>query len=106
MTISAIPKNARAWREVLIPVVLLLIRDVGVTVLYFNDSTHFEGVDIQFTVFGTAIALFVGFMVNVSYARWWEARTLWGQVVNSSCSLPRQATVLIERDSDSDGLVD
>ena len=88
----------RAWRTLTVSVVALLVWDVAVTVLYLNDTTHFDGIDIQFTLFGTAIALFVGFTVNASYGRWWEARTLWGQVVNSSRSLARQALVLVDQD--------
>ena len=88
----------RAWRTLAVSVVALLVWDVLVTVLYLNDVTHFEAIDIQFTLFGTVIALFVGFMVNAAYGRWWEARTLWGQVVNSSRSLARQALVLLDDD--------
>jgi len=86
----------RAWRTLALSVSLLLVWDVLVTVLYLNDVTHFEAIDIQFTLFGTVIALFVGFMVNAAYGRWWEARTLWGQVVNSSRSLARQSVVLVD----------
>lgn len=31
-----------------------------------------------FTALGVAVSLFLGFHNNASYARWWEARTLWG----------------------------
>ena len=86
----------RAWRSLALSVVVLLVWDVLVTVLYLADVTHFDAIDIQFTLFGTVIALFVGFMVNAAYGRWWEARTLWGQVVNSSRSLARQALVLVD----------
>jgi putative membrane protein len=86
----------RAWRTLAVSITVLLVWDVLVTVLYLNDVTHFEAIDIQFTLFGTVIALFVGFMVNAAYGRWWEARTLWGQVVNSSRSLARQSIVLID----------
>jgi putative membrane protein len=86
----------RAWRTLALSVSLLLVWDVLVTVLYLNDVTHFDAIDIQLTVFGTVIALFVGFMVNAAYGRWWEARTLWGQVVNSSRSLARQSIVLVD----------
>jgi ion channel-forming bestrophin family protein len=74
----------------------LLVWDVLVTVLYLSEATHFEAIDIQFTLVGTVIALFVGFTVSASYQRWWEARTLWGQVVNSSRTLARQALVLVD----------
>src|SRR3546814_14973976 len=40
-------------------------------------------------LFGTAIALFMGFRTNAAYARWWEARTLWGALINASRSLAR-----------------
>ena len=36
---------------------------------------------------GTAIAFFIGFNNNQAYDRWWEARKLWGNVVNCSRNL-------------------
>jgi putative membrane protein len=38
---------------------------------------------------GGALAIFIGFRNNNAYNRWWEARTLWGGVVNSSRVLAR-----------------
>ncbi|MEP6535888.1 MAG: bestrophin family ion channel [Bryobacteraceae bacterium] len=35
----------------------------------------------------------VAFRNNSAYSRWWEGRTLWGQIVNSSRSLARQVCV-------------
>lgn len=40
-------------------------------------------------VLGSALAIFVAFRNNSAYARWWEARTLWGGIVNSSRVLAR-----------------
>jgi putative membrane protein len=34
-----------------------------------------------------AMTLLIGFRVNRAYERWWEARTLWGQLVNVSRNL-------------------
>ena len=89
-----------ALRSIAVPFTLLLVWDVLVTVLYLSDVTTLDSLEIPFTLFGTAIALFVGFMVNAAYQRWWEARTLWGQVVNSSRSLAREALVLIDETGD------
>lgn len=36
------------------------------------------------TVVGTALAFFIGFNNNQAYARWWEARQIWGSIVNNS----------------------
>jgi ion channel-forming bestrophin family protein len=33
---------------------------------------------------GTAVAFFIGFNNNQAYDRWWEARTIWGELVNNS----------------------
>lgn len=41
------------------------------------------------TVLGTAIAFFVGFNNNQAYDRWWEARKIWGGLVNDSRSWAR-----------------
>ena len=39
---------------------------------------------------GTAIALILSFQLAQSYDRWWEARTIWGAIVNDSRSLVLQ----------------
>ncbi|AQG81979.1 bestrophin family protein [Spirosoma montaniterrae] len=40
-------------------------------------------------LFGTALAFFIGFNNNQAYSRWWEARTVWGGLVNDSRSWTR-----------------
>ena len=100
MIVSRVPHPIHALRSIAVPFAVLFAWDVAVTVGYYIDDRHFGGLEIPFTLFGTAIALFTGFMVNAAYGRWWEARTLWGQIVNSSRSLARQALVLIDDPSD------
>ncbi|MBL8945384.1 MAG: bestrophin family protein [Myxococcales bacterium] len=39
---------------------------------------------VPLTVIGAAIGIFVSFRTNSCYDRWWEARKLWGQLVNTS----------------------
>lgn len=41
------------------------------------------------TLIGTSLAFFVGFNNNQAYNRWWEARTIWGALVNDSRSWVR-----------------
>lgn len=56
---------------------------------------HFTGIKelyINFTpigVLGSALAIFIAFRNNSAYGRWWEARQIWGGVVNSSRVLAR-----------------
>jgi putative membrane protein len=39
---------------------------------------------------GTVISLLLGFRSNQAYDRWWEARHIWGAIVNESRTLARQ----------------
>lgn len=41
-------------------------------------------------IMGTVISLLLAFRSNQAYDRWWEARTIWGAIVNESRSLARQ----------------
>ncbi len=59
---------------------------------------HHVGIpDITLTLIGTAISVVLAFRVQAAYARWWEARILWGNIVNSSRSLARQVLSIAER---------
>ena len=39
---------------------------------------------VPVTILGGALAIFLGFRNNSAYDRWWEARKIWGGVVNAS----------------------
>lgn len=65
-----------------------LIMIASCTVAYLSHrfliQYHFDIPTIIPTVLGTAIAFFVGFNNNQAYDRWWEARKIWGALVNDS----------------------
>ena len=42
------------------------------------------------TFIGTAISILLSFKLNQSYDRWWEARKIWGSIVNDSRTLVLQ----------------
>lgn len=42
------------------------------------------------TIIGTVISLLLAFKSNQAYDRWWEARIIWGSIVNESRTLIRQ----------------
>lgn len=46
-------------------------------------------------VLGTAISLILAFRTNQAYGRWWEARKVWGAIVNDSRSWARQVLTFI-----------
>lgn len=47
-----------------------------------------------FSLMGVALAIFLGFRINSSYDRYWEARRLWGAVLVGARNLARQALTL------------
>ena len=64
---------------------------LAVYVLYHNR--HLEKVGLPFSIaaiLGSALAIFLAFRNNNAYSRWWEARTLWGSIINHSRIFARQ----------------
>jgi putative membrane protein len=51
---------------------------------------------VPFSLIGLTLAIFLGFRNNTSYARYWEARVLWGEVLNDTRSLARQSLTLVD----------
>lgn len=55
-----------------------------IAALYHFDILNFKIPWIPVSVIGTAVAFYVGFKNNQSYDRLWEARKIWGGIVNES----------------------
>ena len=73
------------WKVDLLMLVLCVLA-------YYTDARLIADVNIPTslpTLMGTAIAFFIGFNNNQAYDRWWEARTIWGGLVNDSRSWAR-----------------
>ncbi len=68
--------------SVVLSIVVFLLYKSGVVVLSLPFSLS--------AILGSALAIFIGFRNNTAYARWWEARTLWANIANSSRSFARQ----------------
>src|ERR1700744_160644 len=47
-------------------------------------------------ILGTVISLLLAFRANQAYDRWWEARIIWGAIVNDSRSWGRQIISFID----------
>lgn len=66
-----------------------MIYSIAICVLaYILNETlirkHFEFPVFVTSLIGTALAFFIGFNSNQAYDRWWEARKIWGALVNDS----------------------
>lgn len=78
-------------------------------VMFFSLGVYFfkiyvVNIDVPIaigTFLGTAIALLLSFKLSQSYDRWWEARKIWGSIVNDSRSLVLQVKSFVEDPSNS-----
>lgn len=94
------------WQGSVLPKILprlALLFMFTVAVVYFKNDLFYK-IPLNpapFTLFGIALALFLGFRNTASYDRFWEGRKLWGALLNDTRSLARQFLSLspYERDS-------
>lgn len=63
---------------------LTLWMSTPVLIFYFFDFKYIFIPWLPVSIMGTAVAFYVGFKNNQSYDRLWEARKIWGAIVNSS----------------------
>ena len=89
MIVDPVPSLRRIASEVWKPLTILFIWDCAVTVTYY--LLPFHAPELPLTIFGSALALFLGFRANSSYQRWWEGRVLWGAMINASRNIARAA---------------
>tara|TARA_R110001606_G_C15387177_1_gene651071 strand:+ start:1043 stop:2065 length:1023 start_codon:yes stop_codon:yes gene_type:complete len=61
-----------------------IIISTWVSAYYFLDLTWLKIPWTPLALIGTAVAFVIGFQNNAAYGRIWEARKIWGGIVNSS----------------------
>ena len=72
-----------AWK----PLLIFTLYSLLVTILYEVAGFTFLALPfVPISLLGTAVAFYVGFKNNSAYERLWEARKLWGAIVNISRS--------------------
>jgi putative membrane protein len=74
------------------PILIFLIFDSIPVALYYFFDWHWMAIPWQpISLIGIAVAFYLGFKNNSSYERTWEARKIWGGIVNTS----RSFTVMV-----------
>jgi putative membrane protein len=64
---------------------LSLLWSLTIFALYAYGELHFLRLPfLPISTVGTAVAFYVGFKNNAAYERFWEGRTIWGGIVNTS----------------------
>ena len=87
----------QAWRRLLV----LLIFDCTVAVIY--SVFHHKWISLNglpVAPLASALTIFLAFRTNAAYGRWWEARQLWGGLVNTSRALARQYLTMLDDESE------
>src|SRR4051795_9998764 len=101
MLVSSKPSWARILRQVGAPLAVVTI--MSIVTAGVNAIDHpFKAIaipDLTVSILGAVLGMLLGFRTNSAYDRWWEARKLWGSLVNSSRSLARQAISFIQAPS-------
>lgn len=83
---------------------LVYVLVVSVLVIYLTDHYKEFLPEMPLTIpafIGTAISILLSFKLNQSYDRWWEARKVWGAIVNDSRSFVIQLQTLTEKGNDA-----
>ena len=84
----------RIWPEM----IMVTILAVG---MYYYANYFREGkpdIPISIPAFlGTAISILLSFKLSQSYDRWWEARKVWGMIVNDSRTLVMQLLAFVDK---------
>lgn len=88
-------RNYRSFRNLIIAFRRQLVWYVPyLLVVYYGYAyLDIQALDIKMsiaTVLGFAVSLLLAFRTSSAYDRWWEARKIWGGIVNDSRTLVRQ----------------
>lgn len=85
-------RSSLAWRDSVSPRILLLSLLAGlyaflisIVDIYYFDLPHFSVTPFEYT--GVVLGMVMVFRTNSGHDRWWEARKLWGNIVNQSRNL-------------------
>ena len=83
---------------------LVYVLIVSLTVLFLTDKYEELFPEMPLTIpafIGTAISILLSFKLNQSYDRWWEARKVWGAIVNDSRSFVIQLQTLTAKGNEA-----
>jgi len=72
-----------------------LVEQLEIAYFHLSDLSSIRHISIVHTLLGLALSMLLVFRTNTAYDRWWEARKLWGSLVNSSRNLALQLAVLL-----------
>ena len=83
-----------------IDLALIVCYTIVTSLIRHFSSLHSLSIPLSLAaLLGTLISLLLAFRVSQSYERWWEARVVWGSIVNDSRTLLRQLKQFLPKDN-------
>lgn len=86
----------RIFNDLKLPMLFIVVYMTGISV--YDHYFSLENIHVPLTLIavpGTVIALLLAFRTNSAYDRWWEARIIWGAIVNDSRTWVRQLLTFV-----------
>jgi putative membrane protein len=83
---------------------LLYVLLIGLAVYFVKNAFGRAIPEIPLTIptfLGTAISVILSFKLSQSYDRWWEARKIWGSIVNDSRNLVLQMQAFLKEGNEN-----
>ncbi len=94
------------FQKIQVEFFIIIIYSIALGIL--DQYRFFEDIHIPLaipTILGTAISLLLAFRTAQAYERWWEARIIWGAIVNDSRTLIRQIQGFYKGSNDSTNFI-
>ena len=78
-------------------VALVLVLSAVLQVLQVYLGRYLPPIPLSLpSILGSSISLLLAFTISQSYERWWEARKVWGAIVNDSRTLVLQVRSFVQ----------
>jgi putative membrane protein len=102
MLLTRLPSILYTLKKARIEFLYSLILSLSFSFITYNYYEYIPQIPISIPTFlGTAISILLSFKLSQSYDRWWEARKIWGTIVNESRSFTLQLQSFITDDNDN-----
>src|SRR5918993_3962898 len=102
MLLTKVPSLLYVINKTKLEFLYSLILALVISFLSYRFDAYIPEIPISIPTFlGTAISILLSFKLSQSYDRWWEARKIWGSIVNESRSFILLMQALIAPGNDT-----
>ncbi|WP_130857549.1 bestrophin family protein [Olivibacter jilunii] len=92
-------RAAHMFRLIAKWIIIYLLLSIIVCIGYIEFGWRIAIPETEIAIMGTALSILMGFRVDAAYKRWWEARIIWGAVVNNSRTFAREVVGFLGKEN-------